>query len=190
MSHTDIPPGWRSNPSAWQKRLLAACLASAGFVIALCLALFQYGMFRSIWEPFFGDGSRKVLTSDISNTVERYTGLPIKDAALGAAAYLVELIADLAGDRRRWKTAPWLVAVFAGVAGLLGLAAVALILLQAFVVQAWCTLCLASAAISLMLLGLALPEAWATVEHLRRKHAQGCSWWQTFWGLSEKRATS
>jgi hypothetical protein len=120
MRQTDIPPGWSSNPAAWRKRIPAACLAQAGLAIATCLALFQYGVFASIWDPFFGNGSRTVLTSSVSNTVVQYTGIPIKDAALGALAYLIELIADLVGGSQRWRTSPWAVAIFAGIAGLRG----------------------------------------------------------------------
>jgi hypothetical protein len=35
-----------------------------------------------VWEPFFGDGSRTVLTSGISRL------LPVPDAALGAFEHL------------------------------------------------------------------------------------------------------
>jgi uncharacterized membrane protein len=185
MTPTANPPGWNSNPSAWHKRVPSACLAAAGLGIAVYLTLFQYGVFGSVWDPFFGNGSRTVLTSSISTTAERWTGLPIKDAALGALAYLVELIADLAGGSQRWRTSPWIVAIFAAVAVLLGGAGLVLVLLQALVVQAWCTLCLASAAISLTLLGLATPEAWATIQHVKRQHAHGHSWWRTLWGVRE-----
>ena len=61
-----VPPDWRANPSAWHQRLPIIGLALAGFAVAGYLALFQVGVIDGVWEPFFGDGSRTVLTSRIS----------------------------------------------------------------------------------------------------------------------------
>jgi hypothetical protein len=54
------------------------------------------GAIDSVWEPFFGDGSRTVLTSRISDL------LPVPDAALGAAGYLLDAVTGAIGGRRRW----------------------------------------------------------------------------------------
>ena len=78
----DAPPGWVYNPSAWSQRVPIAVLATIGFGIAGWLALFQLGALPAIWEPFFGDGSRTILTSGVSRM------LPVPDAALGAFGYL------------------------------------------------------------------------------------------------------
>jgi len=86
-----VPPGWRVNPSAWDQRLPVAGVAPAGFAIAAYLTLFQLGVLHTVWEPFFGDGSRTVLTSRISRL------LPVPDAALGAAGYLLDAVAGLVG---------------------------------------------------------------------------------------------
>jgi hypothetical protein len=37
-----------------------------GFGIAMYLALYQWEVFARVWEPFFGEGSRVILTSSIS----------------------------------------------------------------------------------------------------------------------------
>ena len=94
MTEQDSPPGWRSNPSAWPRRLPAFVLALIGLGIASYLAFFQVGVFAEVWEPFFGNGSRLLLKqSSIAHL------LPIPDAALGAFAYLVDAILDFSGMR-------------------------------------------------------------------------------------------
>jgi len=56
-------------------------LALVGCAIATYLALFQYGVVATVWEPLFSEGSRIVLSSRLSHV------LPVSDAALGAAGY-------------------------------------------------------------------------------------------------------
>ncbi len=162
---TDIPPGWDHNPSSWWHRLPAAGLAAVGFVVAGYLALYQWGVFATVWEPFFGRGSERVLNSWVSRL------LPVPDAAVGALAYLAEAVAALAGGRDRWRTRPWTVLVYGGLAGLLGLAAVALVICQPVLFQAWCTLCLTSAAVSIALAAWAVDETWAAARVLSRYKA-------------------
>ena len=132
-------------------------LALLGCGIATTLALFQAGVLGSVWEPFFGDGSRRVLTSALSQA------LPVPDAALGAVAYLAEAVLTALGRPDR----PWVVLGAAAVAAGLGLAAVGLVAAQVFLVGAFCTLCLGSAAVSLILAALVLPEVRPAVERLR-----------------------
>lgn len=76
----DVPPGWSENPSAWRQRLPIVVLALLGVAIAGYLALYQLGIIADVFDPFFGDGSRRVLTSDISRV------LPVPDAALARSA--------------------------------------------------------------------------------------------------------
>lgn len=76
-----VPPGWSANPSAWSQRIPIVVLAVIGAIVATYLALFQTGGIASVWEPFFGRGSERILTSRVSDL------LPIPDAALGAAGY-------------------------------------------------------------------------------------------------------
>ena len=44
-----------------------------------------------VWDPFFPDGSLRILNSRISNI------LPIPDAALGAISYLVDAVTGAIG---------------------------------------------------------------------------------------------
>jgi hypothetical protein len=90
-----VPPGWDYNPASWGERLPLVGLALLGFLIAGYLALYQWGVFPSVWEPFFGDGSKSVLHSWISRM------LPIPDAALGAIGYLLDAVTGVAGGRGR-----------------------------------------------------------------------------------------
>ena len=116
-------------------------VALAGFAIATYLTLFQLGVLTSVWEPFFGDGSRTVLTSGISRL------LPVPDAALGAAGYLLDRLRAV-GGARRWRRMPWIVLVFGVAVGPLGVTSVLLVIAQPVLYHAFCTLCLASAVIS------------------------------------------
>jgi hypothetical protein len=85
------PPEWHYNPSGWSQRLPIVALAFVGFGIAMYLALYQCDVFASVWEPFFGEGSRVILTSSISRL------LPAPDAALGAFGYLLDAVAGIIG---------------------------------------------------------------------------------------------
>ena len=129
-----------------------AVLAAIGLGIAAYLTSFQIGLIRQPWDPIFGTGSERVLTSGVSRL------LPVPDASLGAVAYLVDLVLALAlvagfGPRRR------IVELLAVIASLGGLASIALVVLQPLVAGTFCTLCLVSAAISIVLALGALAEA-------------------------------
>ncbi len=171
------PPGWRENPSAWGQRFPIAGLALVGFAIATYLALFQYEVVGQVWEPFFGDGSRRVLNSPLS------TVLPVSDAALGAAGYLLDAVTGLIGGTRRWRSMPWIVIVFGIAVGPLGAISILLVIAQPVLYGAFCTLCLASAVISLAMIPPAMDEVLASLQHLRRIQLVGGSLWRTFWGL-------
>lgn len=151
------------HPSRWSRRLLLVGLAALGFAIASTLALYQWGVLATVWEPFFGSGSRNILHSEFARR------LPIPDAALGAIAYLVDGVAGLLGGPERYRTQPAFVVVMALAVIPMGLASLGLIALQAFVFREFCTLCLASAAISLCLVPLAWPEIHATWRCWRRR---------------------
>lgn len=163
---------WRAahGPSAWPRRAVVAVLAFAGFVVSLNLAFFQYGLVAHVWEPFFGTGSRQVLMSSFSRA------LPVHDAALGAAAYAVEIVLELSGGTVRWRRRPWLVLLMAATAGAMALTALGLIALQTFVIHAFCSLCLLSAAISLTVPALVLDEAIAAGRQVRRARRSGWKW--------------
>ena len=91
MEDSYAPPEWHYNPSGWSQRLPIVALAFVGFGIALYLALYQWDVFASVWEPFVGEGSRVILTSSISRL------LPVPDAALGAFGYLLDAVAGITG---------------------------------------------------------------------------------------------
>jgi uncharacterized membrane protein len=157
------PRGLAFNPSAWAARLPVIVLALAGFCLASYLAAYQLGFAQSIWEPFFGEGSRRVLQSFISRW------LPVPDAALGASGYLAELLAGVIGGGERWRTTPWIVIVYGAIVAAVAATAVALACVQLFVIHAGCTLCLASAAISLGIALLARHEVFASVASIKER---------------------
>ncbi len=173
----DVPPGWRANPSTWPQRLPIIGLALTGFAVAGYLTLFQLGAIDSVWEPFFGDGSRTVLTSRISYL------LPVPDAAVGAAGYLLDAVTGAIGGRRRWRSMPWIVIVFGVAVGPLGAVSVLLVIAQPVLYDAFCTLCLASAVVSLAMIAPAMDEVLASLQALARVRRAGGSVWRAFWGL-------
>lgn len=170
------PPGWSNNPSQWRQRLPIVAVALVGFAVASYLALYQYGVVATVWEPFFGDGSETVLNSKLSRI------LPVSDAALGAASYLADAITGVLFGVARWRTKPWIVVIFGVVVGPLGLVSILLVIAQPVLYGAFCTLCLTSAVISLVMIPPAVDEVLASLQHLRRVKLQGDSVWQAFWG--------
>ena len=179
VSTPGVPPGWSYNPSEWSQRWPVVGLATVGFLIAGYLALYQGGVFASVWEPFFSDGSRVILHSWVSKA------LPVPDAALGALGYLVDAVTGVIGGRDRWKTMPWIVILFGLAVGPLGAVSIALVIMQPLLFDAWCTLCLASAAISLAMIGPAMDELLASLQHVARTAREpGGGWWAAFWGLA------
>lgn len=176
-----IPPLWSYNPSTWSERLPIICLATVGFFIASYMALFQFGVIDTVWDPFFGDDTRDVLTSKISEA------FPLPDAALGALGYLLDAVTGAIGGRKRWRTMPWIVVLFGLAVGPLGAASITLVILQPLVVGSWCTLCLATAAISIVMIGPAMDETLASLQYLRRVYdTDSRSVWRAFWGLDSR----
>lgn len=171
-----IPPGWDYNPAEWSQRIPIVVLSVVGFFIAGYLALYQFRLIESVWEPFFGEGSVTILNSPISHA------LPIPDAALGALGYVADAIGGVIGGRRRWKTMPWIVVFFGVAVGPLGMVSVMLVVFQPVLFDAWCTLCLATAFISIVMIGPAMDEVLASLQYLRRVKDSGHSLWRAFWG--------
>ena len=136
-------------------RLPVLLLAAVGCGLASYLALYQLGVLAHVWEPFFGEGSQRVLHSFISRL------LPVPDAALGAFGYAAELISGMIGGAKRCQTRPSLVVAYGVIVAFVTFTAVLLVIVQAFVIRAGCTLCLTSAAISLVIAGLARREVFA-----------------------------
>lgn len=163
--HAAAPP-FRRNPSSWRQRVPIAGLALVATAISAYMALYQWGVIGSVWEPLFGGGTRAVLGSAPARTMHRWFGIP--DAAMGAFAYLGDAVFGLAGSTRRWQYRPWLVLVFGLDVIPAGVVSIVLVVLQGTMVGAWCTLCLVTAAISLALIVLAYDEVWSTLAYLYR----------------------
>lgn len=184
-----VPAPWDYNPSSWIQRVRVAALAFLAFLIAAYLALYQWRIVPSVWDPVFGDRSMRVLDSQVSETMRAWLRIP--DGALGAIAYLSDAIFALAGSTRRWQYRPWLVVLFGlDVIPLGGVSAI-LVLLQVTVVGSYCFLCLVTAAISLLLIVLAYDEVWSCLIYLRRVWTRTRNrklLWDTFWGRASLEA--
>lgn len=119
-------------------------VALGGFAVSVYLAAFQLGALSAVWDPFFGSGSERVLTSAVSRL------LPVPDATLGALAYALDAL--LAAALLVRPDGPvWLAAALAVVATLGAMTGLVLVLLQPLVARALCSLCLASAGLSVAL---------------------------------------
>lgn len=191
-----IPPGWTYNPATWGERLPIVGLALVGAAIATYLALYQYGVTDSVWEPFFkvsDDPERNqteaILSSTLSYPFTRVLGwdwmpFPITDAALGAVAYFLDAAAGVYGGTRRWRRMPWVVVLFAILVGPLGLVSIFLLIAQPLIEGHWCTLCLCSAAVSAAMIPPAIDEALASLQYIKRAHDDpNRSFWRAFWGV-------
>lgn len=143
--------------------------------MARYMSAFQLGHIASAWDPFFGDGTVRILTSEVSRA------FPISDAGLGAYTYMIEILSGLMGDERRWRTMPWMVALFGIAVVPLGITSVVLVVLQPLAVGAWCTLCLASALLMLIMAALSLDEVIASLQFLVHSKRAGRSVWVMFW---------
>lgn len=171
-----VPPGWSYNPSSWMERIPVVFFAWVGFFIARYMGAFQLGYIDTVWDPFFGDGTRNVLTSDVSHA------FPVSDSTLGAVSYALDVLFGLAGSIHRWRTMPWVVIIFGILIIPLGVVSITLIILQPVSVGYWCTLCLCSALISLIMIPFTIDEVLATVQLMRHeKKVRNRSYWNTLW---------
>jgi hypothetical protein len=108
-------------------------LGLIGFVIARQLTAYQLGHVDGVWEPFFHgeagrNGTETVITSDVSKA------WPIADAGLVAVSYMFEVLMGVMGDRRRWRTMPWMVMAFGIVVVPLGVVSIYFIIIQPIVI--------------------------------------------------------
>lgn len=182
-------PPWKHNPSSWRHRIPICLLAGVAFVIATYMALYQWRLIADVWDPVFGEQTRQVLDSEASEIMRRWLRIP--DAALGALAYLGDLIFGLAGSTRRWQYRPWLVLLFGLDVIPLGIVSAVLVVVQGAVVGAWCFLCLVTAAISLILVMLAYDEVWSSLLYLKRVWRETRNpklVWNVFWGRASREA--
>lgn len=171
----DVPRGWSYNPSSWPQRWIMIGLGFAGFVVSRYLAAYQLGFIDHVWDPFFGEGSRRVLDSKMSHA------WPVSDAALGAVAYTFEFLMGFMGSTSRWRTMPWMVCFFGILVLPLGLTHIVLVISQPVVVGSWCTFCLLAAAIMLPMLPLEVDEVVAMGQHMVESKRKGHRMWEVFW---------
>ncbi|MEO8574334.1 MAG: vitamin K epoxide reductase family protein [Pyrinomonadaceae bacterium] len=175
MDGADIPPGWSYNPSSWLQRTPIILLALVGFLASRYMAAYQLGYITSVYDPFFGDGTRQVLTSDVSKM------FPISDAGLGSVSYVLEMLMGFMGDKARWRTMPWMVTFFGILVVPLGTVSIVLIILQPLAVGAWCSLCLLAAIAMLAMIPATLDEVVAMLQFLVQAKREDKALWRTFW---------
>jgi nucleoside-diphosphate-sugar epimerase/uncharacterized membrane protein len=171
----DCPPGWDFSPSGWTNRLPIIALALVGLFISRYLAAFQLGHVDSAWDPLFGDGTERIITSEVSEA------WPVADAGLGATVYLLEIVTGLIGDKRRWRTMPWMVLLFGIMIVPLGAVSIFFIIIQPIVIGTWCTLCLIGAAAMLLQIPYSFDEILATLQFMKERRQQGRPLWFTLW---------
>ena len=167
----DAPPGWDYSPSGWTNRLPIIALAFVGLFISRYLAAYQLGHIGAAWDPFFGGGTEHIITSSVSEA------WPVADAGLGASVYVLEIITGVIGDKRRWRTMPWLVLLFGILIVPLGAVSVFFIIIQPVVIGTWCTLCLLGALAMLLQIPYSFDEILATLQFLRERRRQGRPLW-------------
>jgi hypothetical protein len=85
------------------------------------------------------------------------------------------------GDKRRWRTMPWMVTFFGILVIPLGVTSIVLVIMQPLVVGAWCAICLATAAAMLVMIPLTVDEVVAMGQFLLQSHREGKPFWRTFW---------
>lgn len=178
----DRPLGWSYSPSSFTQRIPIVALAFVGLFVSRYLAAYQMGHIDGLWDPFFGpgaapvrNGSEAVVTSWVSK------GFPIADAGLGAFAYGLDILAGTIGDRRRWRTMPWMVLLFGLLVIPLGVVSVSFIIIQPLLIGALCTLCIVQAAVTVILIPYSVDEVLATIQYLWRARRAGEPFWRTFW---------
>lgn len=170
-----IPQGWSFNPSAWTPRVITVGLALICWFISRYLAVFQLGYIDHMTDPFFKDGTLRVITSQISKD------FPVPDAGLGALGYTLEFILGWQGSARRWSEMPWLVIIYGILVIPVSVASITLIILQPVAVGAWCSWCLTIAVCMLTMILLTAPELAAVLQFLHQAKKAGNPFWKVFW---------
>jgi nucleoside-diphosphate-sugar epimerase len=173
VSGPDAPPRWDYTPSGRTNRLPIIALAFVGLFVSRYLAAFQLGHIDAVWDPFFGDGTERIITSEVSEA------WPVADAGLGATVYMLEILLGAIGDKRRWRTMPWIVLAFGILIVPLGGVSVFFIIIQPIVIGTWCTLCLIAALAMLIQIAYSLDEIVATLQFLKNRRRLGKPLWHT-----------
>lgn len=176
------------NPSSWKMRIPIILIALIATVIATILALFQWKVIDWVWDPVFGDGSVKVLTSKASHEIISWIRIP--DSILGSFAYISDIVFALAGSQNRWQDRPWLVIIFGISVIPVGCVSILLVLTQGLIVKHYCFWCLSTASASLILIFLAYNEVITSCRYLNEIKKRGgwkIAWWN-FWGYPSQEA--
>lgn len=179
MDASDLPVGWTYDPSTYLQRVPIIAMAFVGLLIARVLTAYQLGHVDHVWEPFFGgdserNGTELIITSDVSRA------WPVADAGLGAVSYMFEVLMGMMGDRRRWRTMPWMVAAFGIVVVPLGAVSIYFIIIQPIIIGTYCTLCLLAALAMLIMIPFTLDELVAMGQYLVQSHRRGEPLLRTF----------
>jgi hypothetical protein len=175
MEGPDKPPGWSYNPSGWVQRAPVIALGLVSFFISRYLAAQQLGYIDSAWDPIFGNGTVRILESDVSRA------WPVSDAGFGATAYMIEALSGFMGGRNRWRTMPWMVLMFGVLVIPLGIVSIVLVILQPVMVGTWCTLCLVTALFMLLMIPLAVDEIVAMGQFMAEVRREKKPFWVNFW---------
>jgi len=179
MDHSDVPIGWTYCPSTYLQRLPIIALGAVGFFIARTLAAYQMGHIGHVIDPFFGgtgglNGTETIITSNVSKA------WPIPDGGLGAVTYMFEILMGAMGDRRRWRTMPWMVTMFIFIVAPLGIVSIYFIIIQPIVIGTYCALCLLAALANVIMIPYSLDELVATGQYLVQSHGRSASLLRTF----------
>ena len=179
MDDGDIPPGWTYCPSTYVQRVPIIALGVVGFLLSRILSAYQLGHIDGIWEPFFSsptglNGSEYIVTSDVSKA------WPVADGGLGAMSYMFEILMGVMGSRMRWRTMPWMVALFGIVVGPLGVISIYFIIIQPIAIGTYCTICLLAAAAMLIMIPFSLDEIVAMGQFMVWNTRRGRPFWRAF----------
>ena len=170
-----VPIGWSFNPSDFGPRVFTSCLALVCWFLARYLAFYQLGYIDHVIDPFFGEGTIQVITSNVSKM------FPVSDAGLGAFVYTIEFLLGWMGGSRRWKTKPWLALLFGVLVVPAGMVSILLIVSQPIFVGAWCGICLVIAVCMLAMILITVPEVVAAIQFLHHARKREEDMWQVFW---------
>lgn len=172
---SETPEGWSFNPSDWGPRIVTVSLALVCWFLARYMSAYQLGYIDYVYDPFFGDGTTKVITSSVARMC------PVSDAGLGALVYSLEFVLGWMGGNRRWRTMPWLAGIFGLMVVPAGVTSILLIISQPVLVGAWCGICLMTAVCMLVMVLLTIPEMVAVFQLLYQAKKTGKGFWRVFW---------
>lgn len=168
--------GWAYNPSAWSQRIPVVVLGVIAMGFAGYLAAWQLDWVDSVWDPVFGDGTERVLDSDLSHL------FPVPDALLGSVGYFIDAVFGVVGGTKRYRTMPWAVVIFGIGIIPFGLTSIFLGLAMPVMVGEGCFLCIVNAVIAVVMIPYAWDEIWLSALALRSMMGNGAGFWAAFSG--------